>query len=141
VVILHLGVNDVIYPARFTVKRGEVTTGQVAERLEKTYGIMGFFADSNGQSIADEAVQTYLDVLSGKDTRQYGESLTVKSIKSKFTNFIDSKAMDGKTAGVPTKASLLGKSKKLKRSSGPIRPSFKDSWLYEDNFRAWIDTK
>ncbi len=134
--VLHLGINDVPYEDNI-----HTSTGFVAEELEKNYGIMGFFFENNSQSIADDAVQTYLDVISGKDNRIFGESLLVTKVNDKFRRFLDSKAMDRKINGVPTKASLLGKSKKLKRNKGPVRPSFIDSGLYQDNFKAWLDNK
>jgi hypothetical protein len=64
------------------------------------------------------------------------------AIKTEFNKFIDSKAMDGVQPGVPTAAALAGVNHRLKHpyaKGNPVRPSFKDTGLFEQSMRSWIE--
>ena len=149
---INLGVMDIPY----TDENGEIkvyrmkkktglpyialpyTTGKIAGYLENKYGIMSFFIENYGQDIAEEAVKTWLDKISGL-SRNTAEFMVLNKTEHLFKTMIDLKEMDHKHPFVPTKVSLKGKSLRFKRRRGPPRPSFIDSGLYQANFKAWID--
>jgi len=161
--VLHLGVIDVPYqhepeapkkvPIRKGVRKGSAvrksdfigggkTTGDVAEILEEKYHVMRIFFENKGQKIADSLVNSYAGALEslmmGAPIEHDPFGTAGDDIKELFTKFIDQKEMDTMGyPGVPTKAALMGRSKRFKRNKGPERPSFQDTGLYEDNFKAW----
>ena len=144
--VINLGVMDIPYAddmgkpieGRVDAETGELsTTGQVAIDLEERYGIMKFFIDSHGQQLADEAIQTLLDKWSGM-SKNSEELSFLSEAEELFRRMIESKELDNEVGGVPTKASLIGKSLRFKRQYGPPRPSFIDSGLYLANFHAWV---
>ncbi len=138
---LHLGVLDVPY------SDGKATTGDVATILEEKYHVMETFADKFGHDViaaafAASARTAVEDMFSGAP----GDlSLTLdatEGIEAAFRDFIDMKLFDGIIPGVPTQASLKGVNHRLKRpyaKDNPIRPSFKDTGLYEASMKAWTD--
>jgi len=130
--ILHLGVNEEPY-----ADKGSISTGDVAGILERKYGIMEHFFYNHEQEILNDIAETYLGITSGTDSRSLDSDIAIDSINERFRRFLADKEMDGQIDGVPTKASLMGKSLRFKRKKGPVRPSFIDSGLYEVNFRAW----
>ena len=146
---LMLGVNVVPYAnaprgKRAKASSGTVTTGDVAGWLENKYQVMERFADKHAPDIAkalEDSLGGALETLmSGGplDLNVFGEAES--KIYDQFQKFIDTKEMDRMgVPGVPTKASLIGISKRFKNRRNPGRPSFVDSGLYEANFRAWIE--
>ena len=145
---LHLGMNDVSYVGTEPkTKRGKttganITTGDVAQILEDEYHIMQTFFDKHQADIASDLESSVAgaleSVLMGAplELNAFGEAES--AIQDRFQRFIDNKEMDGQP-GVPTKASLLGVSKRFKNKKGsPGRPSFVDTGLYLSNFRSWI---
>jgi hypothetical protein len=140
--VLHLGVLDVPYAD------GKVTTGEVATILEDKYHVIELFAeemgaDAIGEALAHSAKAAVEDLMSGAP--QSSVHLTFEAteeIATAFRVFIDQKELDGVVPGVPTAASLKGVNHRLKRpyaKANPIRPSFKDTGVYENSFRAWTD--
>jgi hypothetical protein len=145
--VLNLGV--IVQPYAHSPK-GQ-TTADVAEILEEKYGVMQFFFDHHAQEIADDltnALAGELDsLLMGKPPGDPYASGTSR-IEERFHDFLALKEMDGAVDGVPTAASLGGDSKRFKKVReradrrkpvrGP-RPSFIDTSLYENSFKAWVD--
>jgi hypothetical protein len=166
--VLHLGIIDTPYtsdtsPAltRAQIRRnrrnavraafGEQefhgTTGDVAEILEAKYHVYEHFWESHGQEAADaitEAFRDFLnDRLSGSGANAPNYLSAESTIQTAFNKFIDSKEMDGLGyPGIPTGASLKGVNHRLLHpfaKGNPVRPSFKDTGLYEQSFRAWFE--
>lgn len=159
---LHIGVNDIPYaneapapkkvakarkgkankPRKSAENAATQTTGEVAEILEAKYGVMQKFVDKHLPEIADELADGMAGALESlmmgapPELNPFGTA-TAK-VSRMFREFIDNKEMDG-VPGVPTKASLEGRSLRFKRRRGPPRPSFQDSGLYEANATSWID--
>jgi hypothetical protein len=161
-ITLRLGVVDLPYsvdaPRRVRVKTrkggkpvastapaaGAQTTGDVAQWLEDKYGVMQAFFDSEENVIAKavtDAMEDAFDFLvqTGKPPARLFPAEGLPDVQRAFNAFIDLKKMDYLNPGVPTKASLDGVNSRLKTRHGPVRPSFKDSGLFESTFRAWID--
>ena len=101
---LVLGVIDVPY------EDSTITTGEVAERLEATYEIMGTFAASREQAIADSLANTMTgaleNLLAGAPLSSDVFGTTENFIQEEFHNFLDNREMDGR-AGIPTLAATL----------------------------------
>lgn len=151
---LHLGVEDVPYPeepqgrnrkGQFRrVHRRNMTTGRLADILESKYGIIEAFSEMYGGEIAvvfkDDMELQLGELFEGKRGRGYVRAS--KKIEKLFLNFIYNKELDGVVEGVPTKASLAGKSyrpSQRKFPKGQARPSFVDTGLYSSHMRAWVD--
>ncbi|HUZ33890.1 MAG TPA: hypothetical protein VMV19_17550 [Xanthobacteraceae bacterium] len=147
---LHLGVIDLPYvDDSGTAKKRKAkvvieTTGDVAEILEKKYGVMQHFFDAHGDEIAsalEESLAGSLETLlmGGPSSIDLYASAAAK-IEERFHRFLESKEMDAMgVPGVPTLASLLGISHRFKRKRGPPRPSFIDTGAYSANFKIWLD--
>jgi hypothetical protein len=166
-IVLHLGVIDIPYSATPAEKRGATkvrkgkrphnapgsnmgpgkSTGDVAEILEDRYHVMEHFFEVHGQGISDaltEGLQDSLESrLSGAPPSSNPFASGEDAIRTMFNVFIDSQEMDGLGyPGIPTKASLKGVSHRLKHpyaKSNQPRPSFRDTGLYEQSFRSWVD--
>lgn len=145
--IICFGVHDIPYAdangdaieERIDPDTGELmTTGQVATDLEDRYGIFEHFFGKHGSAVAEEAVQLHLDMLAGL-ARHTGDDVVLDGAKDLFHTFIEEKEMDGVVDGVPTQASLMGKSLRFKHKRGPIRPSFIDTGLYFANAEIWAE--
>lgn len=132
---LHFGVIDIPY------EEGRATTGDVAEFLEARYKIMQTFFDLHQQEIAAymslDLAGAVENLLAGAPPNPEPLAEAMDKIHHLFVKFIDTEEMRG-AEGVPTKAALLGVSKRFKRRRGPRRASFYDSGTYEASFRAWV---
>ncbi len=162
---ISLGVNDIRYPdrpiqaerARRRLPRGGVrwrrprrpqstTTGDVAEILERRYGLFSIFSLLNGKDITDAVENAALgqleNLLAGGPRRnRFIEDADLQPIEEAFRKAIDDRAFDGRMPGTPTKASLAGVNHRLAHpyaASNPSRPSFLDTGLMQTNFRAWV---
>jgi hypothetical protein len=150
-VIIHLGVIDIPYT------NGGITTFEVAQILEKRYGIMRFFVKQNKDKISAHVTRSLknalVDIMQGAPLSLDPFAAAMENIQSDFRDFLDSHGMDGQK-GVPTRAALTGKSSRYKRFSpaaagfiqgkkknapGIPRPSFIDSGLYQATFKAWVN--
>lgn len=147
VVILHLGVIDVPYATEGT------TTGDVAEILEAKYDVMGNF-DALHHADIEEVIAISLS--EAIDSLVQGAPATLDpfgqacaDVQQMFVTYLDNEEIaETGQAGVPTAAALAGvrtslkKKKELKnprkRSLGR-RPSFIDTGMYRDSFKAWVD--
>lgn len=164
---IHFGVIDQPYrwEQEQLTKRGKIakrrasrtrsiTTGEVAERLEKNYQVMEHFFQENEEFIVNELTSS-LDksleaVLTGApaDTHDtFGPAAT--AIRARWIEFIDGQEMDGRVVGVPTVASGNvpsvregGINHRLSHpyaKANPPRPSFVDTGNYENSFIMWIE--
>ena len=143
--VLHLGVIDQPYnepPGKGQKRIGAETTGDVAEILEKKYHVMEVFYGKYKADIAKDLETSLVgaleNLLMGAPATADPFASASSKIENKFRKFLTNKEMDGR-AGIPTEASLLGISHRFKRMRGPPRPSFIDTGLYENSFKAWID--
>jgi len=152
---LHLGVVDLPYnetpeptnrPRKKKAAAGPaVTTGDVAEWLERKYHVMEHFAELHMEDVVAPALENSLQgalesVLMGAPTHLDPFGGATSAIEDAFKRFIDTKEMDRLGyPGVPTKASLIGIRRRFKNRRDPGRPSFQDSALYEGSMRAWVD--
>lgn len=147
---LHLGVVDIPYANMpeygATAATGTQTTGDVATWLENKYHIMESFYELHDAEIADfianSAKGAMESVMMGVGTPEeikFDEKAS-EDIYDLFNKFIDSREIEGLgIPGVPTTAAKEGVNHRLKSKRGPRRPSFRDTGLYEDAFKAWID--
>lgn len=127
------------------VEAGAVTTGDVAERLESQYGVMGMFVDLHKEDIArsiEQALDGAIDgLLMGAplDANIFGKAES--DIKVMFNNYLDQEEMAGLIKGVPTDAALKGINHRFKHpNTGVRRSSFIDTGLYEQSFVAEFKT-
>ena len=160
---LILGVNDMPYswnpevehfkkrknlkkPLQSLSKKRQLsTTGEVAEVLEKKYGVMAFFWDRHHVDIVGElsdAIEGNFNSIMNGSPRSADISAAAESeIEALFATFLSQKEMDGQVAGVATAASLHGVSHRFKhpyKRRAP-RPSFIDTGLYESSFRCRVE--
>lgn len=131
------------------------TTGEVAEKLEREYGVMEFFVKNNHEQITDAIEKSIVgglqNVVVGLPPLDFNYlNQACSEIEKDFKHFLGAKEMDGKVGGVPTQASIEGvshrfKYKSRKRASkkrvrdNPGRPSFVDTGLYRQSFKAWTN--
>lgn len=162
---LHLGVIDIPYrlydhsrpvgkprkhkkPMKPPASEHHVTTGDVAEELEDTYGIMQVFADRYQNQIASSlanavagAIETM--AMGGGAPTGVGGMLQagLGEIERDFKNFLDKEEIaEAGVEGVPTKAALLGINHRMKKpTTHQRRPSFIDTGQYQASFKAWTD--
>jgi hypothetical protein len=119
------------------------TVGQVAEELEKKYGVVETFYNLEENYIVDSFEGAYIN---GMELGMGGGSWDVIwdpsiTLGSKFRRSLSSKRFDGLIRGVPTRASIKGVSHLRAdpfKASSP-RPSFIDTSLYQRSFKAWTE--
>ena len=158
---LHLGVADIGYqdapkPYRKAKKAGKqgkaqrasspthVSTGDVAEWLEKKYGVMQHFFDAHKTDIAKDlenslggALETLL--MGGNPGTQVFNPATSK-IEERFKVFLSSQEAERVgIVGAPTGAALRGVNHRMKSGYGARRPSFIDTGLYQATMKSWVD--
>lgn len=138
---LYLGVIDIPY------SNGDKTTSEVAQILEDKYSIMQFFVDdvsvgAIAAALEKSAVEAIEKIILGSPAPISLSNAGEAEIETAFRLFLSQQEMDGRAGGVPTAASLKGTNHRLKKPNAqgnPSRPSFIDSGLYENSFRAWIE--
>ena len=120
------------------------STYEVAEILESKYHVVETFYELNETQIADAIVQSYADAI---ESIELGAPITlnlagdaISMIETTFKKSLGQQAYDGVIPGVPTKAALMGRSKRFKRGRNPrgSRPSFIDTGIYQSSFVAWF---
>lgn len=138
---LHLGVLVQSYP---TSRKRDVSTADVAGWLEEQYGVMGVFFKSHEQLVVGAISDSLLGAIQagqmGQRIDPFGRG--TQRIDRSFREFISSrKAEQVGIPGTPTHAALMGYSSRNKNyhKRGPRRPSFRDTGLYMNSFRSWID--
>ena len=141
---LHIGVLDQPY-RNASKKASAVTTGDVAGFLEKKYALMETFYKVYQEKIAQDLegglAGALESLLMGRVVDPWGAA--TQNIATAFRQFISSgEAERLGIPGTPTKAALRGVSHRLShpyRSSNPRRVSFRDTGLYMNSARAWVD--
>jgi hypothetical protein len=119
----------------------------VANILEEKYHVMEIFFEETQQAIADSIASALTDSLdrliqTGAAPEDIFPREGQPEIQTAFNAFIDLRMMDGIQGGVPTGAAKRGVNHNLAHpyaKSNPERPSFKDTGLYRDSFRAWVE--
>ena len=147
---LLLGVTDIPYSQAPGKKQRKatpstVTTGDVAEILEAKYNVMETFFKVHEKDIAADLENSLAGALESMlmnapvDLNAFGAATT--EIEQRFNNFIVHKEMDALgIPGVPTKAAIEGASSRKKGRKGkPDRPSFYDTGLYVNSFKAEVE--
>jgi len=119
------------------------TVGQVAEELEKKYGIIDTFYNLEENFIVDKFEVAYQNAL---DLGMQGKSWDVTwdpslTLVPRFRQSLSQRRFDGIIRGVPTKAAQAGVSHLRRNPYSPAasRPSFIDTSLYQRSFAAWTE--
>jgi hypothetical protein len=141
---LHLGVLEQPYRAR---GKGitALTTGDVAEILEAEYGLFEVFYEKHKDDVAGalaDSIEGALEsLLMGQLVQPHAGGM--QKIQQMFRDFITSyEAERVGIPGTPTKAALSGVNHRFKhpyKNSNPRRPSFRDTGLLMNSFRAWVE--
>jgi hypothetical protein len=141
-VTLHFGV--LVQPYRSTTKKATaLTTGDVAQFLEDKYGVMAAFYRVHQKEVI-EAVEGSLQgaleaLVMGQRVDPWGAGMS--KIESAFRSFISSREAERVgIPGTPTMAALRGVNHRLRHpysSRNPRRPSFRDTGMYMNSFKAW----
>lgn len=149
--ILHFGVVELPYASgkgRAKKAPSSTTTGDVASILEKNYGLFQTFFDTRKRDIAKSLERSYAgalnSIMNGAPPTLNPAGSAISEIEQMFREMVTLKQFDGRIKGVPTQASLDGVSHRFKRpyktgrKRGP-RPSFRDTGLFLNAVRVWID--
>lgn len=151
---LHFGEDEATYdyvPKVSPGRKGKAgkpkTTVDVAKRLEAKYNLIGVFFELYEQEIADDLAQGMSDKLDSllSGGTPFGDPLATVGVKveERFREFLSSyEAERVGIPGTPTKAALAGVNHRLSKpfaKANPRRPSFIDTALFQENFRAWVE--
>lgn len=124
------------------------TTGDIAEILEWKYHVMEIFAQIHEKQIADIIaghMQDALDnILMGAPPQaNIFPAEGIPELQKMFVRWINKRGMDGIQPGVPTKAAQMGVNHRMKHpyQRRASRPSFRDTGLYLQAFRAWVSQR
>lgn len=142
---LNIGVIDYQY----TGHEKAVTTGDVAQILEKRYAVMTGFAVTYLSKIADDMAESYAgaleSILMGGPPGNPAAQATSK-IASRAKNYLSSMEAERVLAPgtekfpVPTHAAIMGiNHRKKKPRTGIRRPSFIDTGMYQNSLIAWTE--
>jgi hypothetical protein len=147
--ILNLGVLDVTY-SDANGGTGATSTGDVAEILEKNYGVMAtFFAsrkDKIAQVLADGVAAAIQDLVNGAPPRSptFGAEQKIEAL---FRAFIFSdematlhRALEGTELSAAAAAGVNHRKKHPYAKANKARPAFVDTGLFVNSFRAWISS-
>lgn len=125
---------------------GAETTGDVAEWLEARYHVMEVFYTFHEKEIGEAITNTMLGELEnaalGAPAGNNAMAEATSQIETLFKKFISNQEMDGTQPGVPTEAARKGINHRLAHpyaKGNPSRPSFRDTGLYEQSMKAWVD--
>lgn len=141
VITLELGEDSAQYVYR---KDGSVDTVAVAKLLEAKYSLFTVFFNANTTWIADKMAEGMLSVLeetlAGNPPSSPYKQIEL-ALEQRFREFLDFyEAENQGIPNVPTKAARMGvRHGPRGKTSVGRRPSFVDTGLLRDNFRAWIE--
>lgn len=167
---LNLGVNDIPYAwgqrvgggisasqAMRTARRvargqavppnagGGVTTGDVADRLERRYHLFQTFVTLYQSHIVGDIDASFMAALDTARIRRgrgadHALAAAAADIEDRFKTALSARAFDGRIAGVPTRAAMRGVSHRFRNPYAPRgpRPSFVDTGLFSASMRAWF---
>lgn len=132
-----------IIPVPYVDEPG-VDTGDVAQWLENKYDVMGRFWLLNQQQFADDMAESVAGIIenmmAGAPAGMDPFASAMGDIETQFHLYIANEDITQTGGnGVPTKAALDGVNHRLKLRHGPRRPSFLDTGLYENSFKAWTE--
>lgn len=136
---LHLGVQDMAYSD--PEAKGAVTTGEVAEFLEKKYHVMEVFYELYQKKIAEhlaDAMSERIESILQGNPDPGLRSFDVGGIERMFRNYLSAdewKIVSGQRIAAAEKGVSLRKKAKKR---GP-RPAFIDTGLYQRTFKSWMD--
>lgn len=134
---LSLGVNDVAYSD--PEAKGAVTTGEVADFLEKKYHVMRVFVELHGADVANElgfAVAERMESILQGNPSQGGLNLPVDKIGLMFRKYLDAGEWE-QTSGQQIAAAKVGISHRMKgKKRKGKRVAFIDTGLYQQSFEA-----
>lgn len=130
-----------VWPTEYSDPKGidgkqDSSVQAVAHGIEKKYGLMGKFVETNQELVGDSVAEILLQKLHGANVN----GMRVKRVATAFKDDLQLKQFDGKVKGVATKAANLGK--KWRRNSpdrGLNRPSFIDTGTYKAAMDAVIE--
>lgn len=153
-ITFNLGVTNKPYPYTTRLrhvagKRRRVTapktTVEVMEILEAKYGVIDAFYTSK-KPVIDKICLRYLKAdldhqMRGGDASKNPLAGAMVEIEELFVKFIEKRQVEKLgIPGVPTQAALQGvQHKRGRKTFGARRPSFDDTGLYKNSFRAWVD--
>ena len=139
--ILHLGVVEMPY-----ADQQSKTTFEVADRLEKKYGVMAGFVEIHEKDIAkslEESLKSALENLligGGQESNPFGDATNEIEEIFKFQYLLNEEIATLGRNGVPTKASIKRRSLRFKKKVAlSQRPSFIDTGVYSASFKAWVE--
>lgn len=121
-----------------------MTTGDVAEILERRYGIMRAFYENQevriGVALANSVAAAIEDIVAGAPPARDPFAEGASKIETLMKQFISTGAVEHVgLPNVPTQASLMRRAGRAKRYGTRGLTSFIDSGLYESSMRAWVD--
>lgn len=142
-ITLSLGVRDIPYT------NGKTTTGDVAEILEAKYHIFEHFWQLHQGEIISELTEAitgaFESSMMGAPPPNDPHAAATNEIEKLFNTFLDSRELDTLgIPGIPTAASLGGKSSRFKQKQKKgrrSRPSFIDTGLLEASMTAWVSSE
>jgi hypothetical protein len=138
---LHIGVFDLPHldPRH--------STGDIAAFLEARYGLFSGFYEMHKAEIHNMIAQSYANAVvsvlrhgAPRTLNPYGRAIS--QIEHLFKQDIDMRRFDGRLPGVPTQASLEGRSKRFKSGftrGRRARPSFLDTGILRGDIAVWVD--
>jgi hypothetical protein len=139
--MLHLGVLDVPY-----ADQGSKTTHEVAQILERRYHVMEVFYNINEAGLAERLEGPLVEYLEARLEGRVPDEQPMRDaeqwLEERFRDFLSMREMDDLgIPGVPTEAARMGYSHRFKqyRKKRAPRPSFIDTGLYQNVFRAWME--
>ncbi len=149
---LHFGVVEQPYRSWVTNAKGRrvrgsptpTSTYDVAKILEEKYGLMKAFYRAHQDDVVkalEGSLGKALEALVLKRTIDpWGPAM--QDIQSQFNEFISSQEAERVgIPGTPTKAAMRGVNHRLRHpyaKRNPRRPSFRDTGMYMNSFRAWV---
>lgn len=127
------------------------STGDVAEILERRYGVMQTFFDRRRDKIAGYLADSMANALQDRINGRRGGSPTFEAeqkIEAEFRSFLDANEMDILSVGLAgpeitnphiSAAAAAGSNSRKKSTKSNARPAFVDTGLYRANFRVTVN--
>ncbi len=135
---LSLGVLDIVYAD--PEDEEEVTTFEVAKKLEVRYQVMGVFVDDKMEAIKQIVIDSVLGEIESMKMGKPKPTLagrTMGRVEELFRDYLDADEWQ-RITGKTIMSARLGLSRR-KEPTGEPRPAFIDTGLYQSTFRAWLN--
>ncbi|MDE2104858.1 MAG: hypothetical protein KGL39_46910 [Patescibacteria group bacterium] len=135
---LHLGVNDVAYSD--PEAKGAVTTGEVAEILEKKYHVMEVFFELYHDKIAEKLAASMaekIESIAQGNPNVDLNSFDIGDIELMFQNYLSNNEW-AMVSGQRIAAAEKGISHRKKGKKRGARSAFIDTGLYQTMFKSWM---